>query len=92
MVSKHRYCLSESGEVVLADDIRARSLLVGKGCVIEDDVIKRYGFVNGELPKSIPIESKEGKQPEINLGALTANIIDLRSKEDSTPKPKGKGK
>ena len=83
--------MAESGEVVLADDIRARSLLVGEGCVIEDDVAKRYGFVNGEVkPKAMPIESKEGKQPEVNLGALAANIIDLRSKED--PKPKGKGK
>lgn len=90
MVSKHRYCLTESGEVVTAEDTRARFLLVGEGCQIEEDVIKRYGFVNGEVkPKQMPVESKEGK-PELNLGALAGNIVDLRSKEDPKPKTKGK--
>lgn len=87
MVSKHRYCLSDSGEVVLAEDTRARTLLVGEGCQIEEQEVKRYGFVNGALP----IESKEGK-PEIDLGKLVGNIVDLRKEHKEAPKTNAKSK
>lgn len=89
MISKHRYCLSRTGEVVLATDARAFELLVGEGCEIPEDAIKRYGFVNGELPKTMPVESKEGTPKEVNLANLVTNIVDLQTKQ---PKPKSKDK
>lgn len=79
MISKHRYCLTEEGRVVLDSDVNANSLLVGKGCEISEVDIKRFGFINGELtPKVMPLETKE--KP------LANNVTDLRDKENSKKK------
>jgi hypothetical protein len=77
MISKYRYCLTNEGKVVKADNPKAVELLVGEGCPVEDSMIKRFGFVNGEV--KLGVEVKEAPKGQ-------AEVLKPESKES----PKGK--
>jgi len=81
MISKYRYCLTKEGKVVTADNPKGVELLIGEGCQVEDSMIKKFGFVNGEV--KLPVEVKEAPKTE---AAPKADALKPESKEA----PKGK--
>jgi hypothetical protein len=65
MISKYRYCLTKEGKVVTADNPKGVELLIGEGCPVDDSMIKKFGFVNGEVKLAVEVKEAPKGQAEV---------------------------
>ena len=71
MISDRRLFLTATGEVVEDGDPDAATLLVGKGCTVDNDTARRLGLI--ETPKAwqpTPVDKLVYKQPKPESKAM----------------------